>query len=161
MKEWAEFFTLTGGAAATLTGLIFIGISINLDKILSISQLPDRAAQALILLVTVMIVSILSLVPGQGMEWFGAEILSISILVWIINTRLDMHIFRKTAPEYKNRHLRINVLLTQFSLVPYVISAVVLIGGSNAGLYVLIPGFVFSFIKATLDAWVLLVEIKR
>ena len=160
MKEWANFFVTMGGAAATLTGLIFVGISINLNKILSIARLPDRASQALMLLVTVMIVSALCLVPLQSTMLFGLEILAIGILIWIINIRLDIGIFQKTSAHYKKRYL-VNALLTQLSVLPYVASGVVMLIWGNAGVYILIPGFIFSFIKSVLDAWVLLVEINR
>ena len=35
MSEWHEFFLAEAGVAAVLTGLVFIGVSINLDKIMS------------------------------------------------------------------------------------------------------------------------------
>jgi modulator of FtsH protease len=53
---WSEFFVAIAGAAAALTGLIFVGVSINLTRILSFSRLPDRAFQAIILMLTVLII---------------------------------------------------------------------------------------------------------
>jgi len=35
MGEWHEFFLAEAGVAAVLTGLVFIGVSINLDKTMS------------------------------------------------------------------------------------------------------------------------------
>ncbi|HEX7169325.1 MAG TPA: hypothetical protein VF206_00740, partial [Rubrobacter sp.] len=68
MEEWHEFFLAQAGAAGVLTGLVFVGVSINLEKIVSDpnSGLPGRAAEALILLVAVLTTSTLLLVPGQG-----------------------------------------------------------------------------------------------
>jgi hypothetical protein len=34
MGEWHEFFLAQAGAAGVLTGLVFVGVSINLEKIL-------------------------------------------------------------------------------------------------------------------------------
>ena len=45
--DWAAFFTAQLGAAATLGGLIFVGLSLNLEKILSFPALPNRALFAL------------------------------------------------------------------------------------------------------------------
>jgi hypothetical protein len=55
-----------GGAAGVLTGLVFVGVSINLEKILSQPDfgLPGRAAEALILRVAGLATSCLLLVPG-------------------------------------------------------------------------------------------------
>ena len=68
MDEWHDFFLAQAGAAGVLTGLVFVGASINLQKILSQpgSGLPGRAADALILLVAVLTASVLLLVPGRA-----------------------------------------------------------------------------------------------
>jgi pimeloyl-ACP methyl ester carboxylesterase len=48
MDEWHDFFLAQAGAAGVLTGLVFVGASINLQKIVSDpgSGLPGRAAEA-------------------------------------------------------------------------------------------------------------------
>ncbi|EDM37861.1 hypothetical protein PBAL39_15589 [Pedobacter sp. BAL39] len=46
MKEWNDFYLATAAAAATLTGLIFVGISINLTHILSFPLLVIKASVA-------------------------------------------------------------------------------------------------------------------
>lgn len=54
-----------------------------------------------------------------------------------------------------------NAVVTQFSVLPYIVSGILMLTGDINGTYWLVPGFIFSFIKAVLDAWVLLVEINR
>jgi modulator of FtsH protease len=44
---------------------------------------------------------------------------------------------------------------------PYVIAGIFVLVGVPNGLYWLVPAAIFSFIKAILDTWVLLVEINR
>jgi hypothetical protein len=53
MDQWHDFFLAQAGAAGVLTGLVFVGVSINLQKIVSEpgSGLTGRAAEALIVLV--------------------------------------------------------------------------------------------------------------
>src|SRR5215211_9285643 len=77
MNEWYDFFLAQAGAAGVLTGLVFVGVSINLEKIVSdpSSGLAGRAAEALILLVAVLMASVLVLVPAQGPGVLGAEVL--------------------------------------------------------------------------------------
>ena len=84
MDDWHHFFLATAGAAAVLAGLVFVGVSIDLEMILSEpnSGLPGRAAEALILLVAVLIVSALVLVPGQGATWLGVEVLLTGLIAW-------------------------------------------------------------------------------
>ena len=84
MDEWNEFFLAQAGAAGVLVGLVFVGVSINLEKILSdpASGLTGRAAEALILLVAVLTASTLLLVPGQGTTLIGAEVLAVGLAAW-------------------------------------------------------------------------------
>jgi hypothetical protein len=44
---WESFFIAQVGASAALTGLIFVALSINLDKVMQSPQLIGRAGEAL------------------------------------------------------------------------------------------------------------------
>ena len=54
-----------------------------------------------------------------------------------------------------------NMTLTQFALLPYIVAGIIVLTRDAGGLYWLVPAIIISFIKAILDAWVLLVEINR
>jgi hypothetical protein len=158
--EWKDFFAVTAGAAATLTGLIFVGVSISLAKILSIATLPSRAFISLILLLAILIVSVLRMVPGQSQIAVGIEVLIIGITVWITVFTMDISILNSKANQFKQLYV-LNMLLNQVSVLPYLVGAIVILAGSESGTYWLVPAIIFSFIKSVLDAWVLLVEINR
>jgi hypothetical protein len=86
---WHDFFVGTIGAAAALTGLLFVAISINLEQILKYPQLPGRAAGTLGILVCALVVSGLSLAPGQGPRALGIEIAAVGAIVavqalWVV-----------------------------------------------------------------------------
>src|SRR5262249_40130836 len=57
ISDWTIFFTAQLGAAATLGGLVFVGLSLNLTKILSFPALPNRALLALGVLLGILVVS--------------------------------------------------------------------------------------------------------
>ena len=40
MEGWGEFYVGEVGAAAALAGLLFVAISINIEKILAVATLP-------------------------------------------------------------------------------------------------------------------------
>ena len=85
MGDWHDFFVAEAGAAGVLTGLVCVGVSMNLERILSEpgSGLTGRsAAEALILLMAVLTVSSLLLVPGQGRGLVGTEVLVVGIAAW-------------------------------------------------------------------------------
>jgi hypothetical protein len=84
MNAWHDFFLVQAGAAGVFTGLVFLGVSINLQKIVSDphSGLVGRAAEAFIPLVAVLVASVLVLVPGQGSGLLGAEVLVVGLAAW-------------------------------------------------------------------------------
>jgi modulator of FtsH protease len=160
MIGWENFFMAEVGASAALTGLLFVGVSINLTRIISLPGLPNRALLALILLLTILIVCSLLLVPGQTLTFVGIEVLVVGLVVWTIATTLDVSILRKKELDYRLPYV-LNMALTQFAVLPYVIAGIVVLTRGTDGLYWIVPAIVVSFIKAILDAWVLLVEINR
>jgi hypothetical protein len=44
VTDWDNFFVASAGAAAALTGLLFVAPSINLDKVLKIPRITGRTA---------------------------------------------------------------------------------------------------------------------
>ena len=109
---------------------------------------------------TVLVASSLMLLPGQARTAVGIEILVIAGLLWIWGTRSDIL-------EYREKHyyalgsFAIDATLFQIAVVPYVAGAILILAGSPVGFYVIAASIILSFVKAVVDAWVLLVEIKR
>jgi hypothetical protein len=160
MSGWENFFIAEVSASAALTGLIFVGVSINLTRILALPRLPNRALEALLLLLTILLIASLSLVPGQPVLLIGVEVLIVGFAAWIVVTLLDVNILRATESQY-HRSFLINIFLSQIATLPYIVAGIFVLAHGTDGLYWLVPAIIFSFIKAILDAWVLLVEINR
>jgi len=49
VQDWVAFATVAGAAAASLTGLLFVAVSIGIDVIGPSPELRNRAAQTLLL----------------------------------------------------------------------------------------------------------------
>jgi len=163
--EWHDFFLAAAGAAAVLAGLVFVGVSINLEMIMSDPAygLAGRALEALVLLVAVLVVTLLLLVPSQGMMLAGAEVLAVGVLDWaavVTIQLLPLRNWRSLEPAFR-RHLVPRVVLCQVATLPILAAGVGVMGWGQGGLYWLVVGVVLSFLVAVLDAWVLLVEIHR
>jgi hypothetical protein len=155
-----SYFSTIAEAAATLTGLIFVGLSLNLQRILSIQHLPARALGSLILMTNILIIASFCLLTGQPLFWLGVEVLGCGLLIWMVTTRMDIRMYRDMVKQYKFHYFR-NLVFTQLAVLPYLAAGILLLTGSPAGVYWLIPGMTISIVKALTDSWVLLVEINR
>jgi modulator of FtsH protease len=165
MDEWHDFLLAQAGAAGVLTGLVFVGVSINLQQIVSQtgSGLPGRAAEALILLVAVLTASVLLLVPGQGTMLIGVEMLVVGLAAWawISAIQLDrLRSWRAMRADLR-RPFVLRVAVSQIATLPLIIAGIAVLASGLGGLYWFVAGTVFAILAALFDAWVLLVEINR
>ena len=158
MQPWSNFFVAELGAAATLTGLLFIAVSINLARILQFPHLPARGAEALLDLVSAVIVGTFALVPHQSAALVGIEIGVTGVFIWGIHT-IALIRARKFDRTYVK--LRTRLLVNQTPSLPYIVAGALLIAGRTSGIYWVVPGILLSFAAGIFGAWVLLVEIQR
>jgi modulator of FtsH protease len=159
LADWETFFAAQLGAAAALLGLLFVGLSINLEKILKEPSLPNRALLALALLLCTLMMSSYVMIPNQGTIALGYEVFCTAIGLSGLSAVVEWRTRRWMAGYYLS--LYGSVLFLGMALVPYLIGGWLLMGGSADGLYWVAAGIVVSFVKAVVDAWVLLVEINR
>jgi len=160
MREWANFLIAEVGASAALTGLIFVGVSINLAKILSVPILPDRALEALLLLLSALVVSSVLLIPGQSRMVIGSEVTALGSGIWLAISAINLRIARNILAEYR-RETILMILVSQVAVIAYIVAGVLILSVGFFGMYLLVPAVLLSIVKANLDAWVLLVEINR
>jgi len=156
-SEWSDLFVATAGASAALAGLLFVAISINLERIVGEEGLPERALEAVLLLVAVLVVAIACLIPGQSEGVLGVEL-------FLITGALAFAVLRpiRGLPDDAPR----GWLVSRWALrlagtVPLLIGAISVMIGDGGGLYWVVAGVVFATVAAVANAWVLLVEILR
>lgn len=80
MEKWGLFATVAGAAAASLTGLLFVAVSIRIGVIAKSQELRNRAAQTLALFVTVLFIAILLSIPDQSYRLLGAELVALALV---------------------------------------------------------------------------------
>jgi len=158
--DWETFYDAQLAAAGALLGLVFVGLSLNLEKILSYPWLPNRALLALLVLMAILIVASFMLMPGQSTTTLGIEIAAVGLFFVAVDTAMEGSALRKVRIQNRDTFIA-NLILLELGLVPYVVGGVLLVVGATSGFYWIAAGVMISFIKAVLDAWVLLVEINR
>jgi hypothetical protein len=160
MPGWEAFFTAQVAASATLAGLMFVGVSLNLAKILSNPSLPNRALAGFYLLMAILILSSLQLVPDQTFALRGAEILVVGLATWFAGSRLDLASVRQSEAEFRKHFIRHSILF-QIAVFPYVVGGILVLMGRPFGFYWVAAAIVLSLFSTFFEAWVLLVEINR
>lgn len=160
VSDWEAFHTAQVDAAAALGGLVFVGLSLNLKKILSYAALPSRALLALLVLLLILIVSSFMLMPAQSLTVLAMEIAAIGFVFWAIGTAIEVYTLRNVA--LRNRRAFIgNLVLLEHALLPYVVGGVLLMLGVASGFYWIAAAVIVFYVRAVLDAWAFLVEINR
>lgn len=158
-ERWHDLYVAMAGAAAALAGLLFVAVSINLADILKSPALPRRALEALLIMLSVVLVSIFVLTPGQPPQLLGAEIALVGSLFGI--GTLVSRLRTARPPGDKLIWTTIPALQLVLTFLPMVVSGISLAVESGGGLYWLVPALAFGFVTAITSAWVLLVEILR
>jgi hypothetical protein len=158
IPAWANFFVAEAGAAAALAGLLFVAISINLTRILEFPQLPARAIEALISLVSVLVVSSFALVPEQSARAYGLEIGVTGLIVWLVQTLGLLRMWKGSHPQAKSP---LRVVANQLPPLPFMVAGFLVHQQQVSGLYWTVPGTLLSFTAGIFGAWILLVEIQR
>jgi hypothetical protein len=157
-QDWTDLFVATAGASAALTGLVFVAVSINIERILKLQGVPERALETVLLLLNVLIVSTLGLAPGQSRTALGIELLVVALL---FSGGIAILAVKSLPPAHKRAWRASRLLLVIPGTVPFVIGGVSLLAESGGGLYWTLGGIVGAFVGAVTSAWVLLVEILR
>jgi hypothetical protein len=156
IENWTGFLSVAAGVAATLTGLIFVAVSINLSRILEFPPLADRAAESIMQIFGALIVSIWALVPGQSRLMLGVGMAAAGMFMWVLLTLLQYRSFMREHPRPI-----ISIILTQLATVFFLIAGISLATRMFGGLYWLVPGVILSITVGVTNSWVLLVEILR
>lgn len=163
-EGWAALFLAAAGATAALSGLIFVGLSVNIKTVRDADQregqnfLTGRALEALAALLIVLVISLVGLTPGIP-RWALAAFILLAGLGSATSPVRALMASRQQAAIGVPLVLR---LVTAAGLtLTLLLAGVTLATGHGGGLYWLPAAFVLAIAIAAVNAWVLLVEVLR
>lgn len=157
---WQDLGVAAAGASAALAGLVFVAVSINLDRILAYPWLPGRVAETVVILAAVLVEALLLLAPGQSRIALGAEMAGAGAAAWVALTVGHLRLLRHDA-DTTPPHRWPRVVAGQLASLPALVAGASLLLHAGGGLYWLLAGMALSMLAAILNAWVLLIEIGR
>ncbi len=158
---WQNFYLMTGGAAAALTGLIFVALSLQAKAIIGHPLFRDRALASLLSLLGGIFLSAAVLVPGQQPLALGLEVGLVAAFFTIRVTRAALLVRSVDARARRRpgRRWAIEWSLWVLWLVTFDASAVALALGSAIGFQLLAVAILFMFGLNIWNAWVLIEEV--
>jgi len=149
------------GASATLAGLVFVALSVNIARILQVSHLPSRAGATIGSLMVILVCSMAALIPQP--EWMlGIEIAGFAFFGWVMKTwsayRAFVDRMKTGRPMFE---AVVETTLGQLQVLPFFVGAPQIMRGDDAGFYWIAGGILTGFVFSVFNGWVLLVEILR
>ena len=160
LEGWKDFYVAVASATSALAGLVFVALSINLEKILAIPGLPARGAETVILLAGALIVALVTLIPGQSSLMLGVELGAVGLVAWGAPFALQIAAGRRRT-YVKRWHFTLRAVLHQAATLPILVGGALMVVVETSAPYWLALGVVLSLCLGLLNAWVLLVEILR
>ena len=160
IQSWHEFVSVSAGIAATLSGLVFLAVSINLMQVINSPGVVTLALESLTQLLGAMIIALIALVPGQRLSILGVEVSLLTCVLWATQTKWQIVFFRHHR-KGKWRWAANRFLRTQLSCSPFFIAGLLLCNKHPDAMYWYVPGMLLSFVAGVTNAWVLLVTIVR
>jgi modulator of FtsH protease len=155
---WQPLFATIAGSAAALIGLLFVGLSLHLQAILTDEAALARARETLGIFLGQQLVSLLLLIPGQPAPWLGRELVLFGLLLLGISLRVQRNTRRQLPPPQRWRHRRHSAAVNLGAGLIALAGASLLLG-RGGGLYWLAPSTVLVLGMALVNAWMLTVNI--
>lgn len=159
LSPWANFAVAAVGIAGALTGLLFVGISLNLEFMLENGHLPARAGTALSTLLGTALLNLCILRPGHPTWALGLEALAIALTLPALAIGTCRSTLRRRKPgdplAWALQTLATN-LVTPIALG---VATVTLFAAHDIRVFALATGC--GLVTAVWEARVLLIEIRR
>ncbi|HTD50367.1 MAG TPA: hypothetical protein VK771_07205 [Acidimicrobiia bacterium] len=151
--QWHDFFMMVGGAAAALTGLVFVALSLNLGVILGDATHRSRSIGTLTGFAGIFVICALVLMGGQSHVAVGVEWLAVSSAAGFVYLR-PLPRLRRANPTT----LTTVRLITGGTLyAAQIVGAGLVLLDATAGLYVAASAMAVLTVYSVTGAWLLLV----
>jgi len=155
--QWHDFFIMVGGAAAALTGLVFVAMSLNIDAIAKDATHRYRAIGTLTGFTAAFIICALALMGGQNYQAVGIEWLIVFGIATAIYVYGYVQAIRIGKSSVGLRPYRLMVGTTLY--IAEIIGAIMLTLGQVVGLYVGAVALIGLLAFTITGAWLLVIGV--
>jgi hypothetical protein len=103
VSAWQTLYATLASSAAALIGLLFVGLSLHLRTIVATAEHTARARETFGGLLSLLVLSIVLLIPGQERWILGGELLAGGLILVLVGGWLNVQTLRKLAPRRRFR----------------------------------------------------------
>ncbi len=156
LNEWQAVYVLIGGMAATLTGLLFVAVSLGVRTIMSTDnpQLRTSAIRTFNQFLLIMEIAIVMLIPRQTPMTLGLSVAGLALLAVVITVWSSRDVLTKGVTHGRRQAVIANVMF-----VLMIIAGVLLIVNGSTMLFLMLSFMIALLISSVFEAWGLLVEL--
>jgi hypothetical protein len=152
--EWNDFFVLEGTGSATLAGLVFVAMTINLKGVAKDATHRYRAINMLAGFTSVFIVGSLALMGHQTHRTLGIEWFLVSLFTTVVNTNGYVQAFRLRSSLYALTYFR--MAGGSACYLGQIVGSLMFYFGSESGIYVAAIAMLVNFYFLISGSWLLI-----
>jgi hypothetical protein len=155
-RVWGDFATIAGSASGALTGLLFVAVSLNRDRVVAHPALRSQAGQTLVLFGLPLIISIVLVIPGTPGWVLGLELVVIAIGCGVAMGMISHGRHPQgDGPEDSLARLLDSVSLNLLTMLLVLVAGCIQLAGDD-GLYWLGPAVLVALLNGVTNAWLFL-----
>lgn len=109
-------------------------------------------------MLSLLVLSILLLIPGQDRRVLGSELIAGSFVLVLIAVRFNLQTLKKLAPRRRYRWA-LRLALLHLGTIAILVTGINLIVGQFGGLFWLVPTVLIYLVWSLYNAWLLVVQI--
>ena len=163
VEQWHDFYLMAGTAAVTLAGLLFVALSLHLDLLVEAGHehLLGLSRATLTTFVSVLIASLLMLVPGTSMRMTGLMLVIVALAGLVTTVYFSRHMSKHHGGALSAQQMR------RRTLMPMIAYLMILSGGAGVAmgapemLFNMIGGVCMILGNAAGTSWELLVRVAQ
>jgi len=155
---WHDFGVALVGGSAALLGLLFVVVSIHLQVVVDDPVLRRRAEIMLGLLATTFAASAALVIPGQGRQALGIELMPIALVYISLSALATFRATRSRRGVSRDRLARF--IFGELSAGLIFAGGLGLVLHALGGAYLVAAGIILGVLSATAAIWMLFVGLE-